>query len=151
MWERNATRAQGAQGYLVTDAQQDTRRDYRSILDASGDPSLLDTLVMRLAKGGEIVLAGFYSEPLRFTFAPAFMREIRLLLVQIVEVGLHVLGVILDLGMKASFCVVNEVPVVLPLDEAFEGQGDEQADGDGGEVEDEVAYAVDGLVGWVNV
>jgi 3-hydroxyethyl bacteriochlorophyllide a dehydrogenase len=79
VWERNATRAQGAQGYLVTDAQQDTRRDYRSILDASGDPSLLDTLVMRLAKGGEIVLAGFYSEPLRFTFAPAFMREIRLL------------------------------------------------------------------------
>ena len=32
----------------------------------------------RLAKGGEIVLAGFYSEPLAFAFAPAFMREARI-------------------------------------------------------------------------
>jgi hypothetical protein len=57
----------------------------------------------------------------------------------------------LNLGVKAGFGVVDEVTVVLPFDEAFEGQGDEQADGDGGEVEDEVAYAVDGLVGWVDV
>ena len=28
--------------------------------------------------GGEIVLAGFYSEPLSFSFPPAFMREARL-------------------------------------------------------------------------
>ena len=27
---------------------------------------------------GEIVLAGFYSEPLAFAFAPAFMREARI-------------------------------------------------------------------------
>ena len=32
-------------------------------------------LIGRLAPGGEIVLAGFYSEPLSFAFAPAFMRE----------------------------------------------------------------------------
>jgi len=30
-----------------------------------------------LAKGGEIVLAGFYAEPLSFAFPPAFMREAR--------------------------------------------------------------------------
>ena len=36
---------------------------------------MLDTLIARLAPGGEIVLAGFYSEPLSFTFPPAFMRE----------------------------------------------------------------------------
>jgi bacteriochlorophyllide a dehydrogenase len=30
-----------------------------------------------MAKGGEIVLAGFYTEPLSFAFPPAFMREAR--------------------------------------------------------------------------
>jgi hypothetical protein len=70
---------------------------------------------------------------------------------QIVKIGLHALGVILDLGVKASFSLVDEMAVVLPLNEAFEGQRDEQADGDGGEVEDEVANAVDGLVWWVDV
>ena len=75
VWESNAQRVHGARGYQVLDAQRDTRRDYRSILDASGDASLLDTLIGRLAPGGEVVLAGFYSTPLQFTFAPAFMRE----------------------------------------------------------------------------
>jgi 3-hydroxyethyl bacteriochlorophyllide a dehydrogenase len=36
---------------------------------------LLDALIGRLAPAGEVVLAGFYSEPLHFAFAPAFMRE----------------------------------------------------------------------------
>jgi len=62
----------------VVDPASDERRDYRSIYDVSGDSKLLDTLVMRLAPGGEIVLAGFYSAPLQFAFAPAFMREARL-------------------------------------------------------------------------
>jgi 3-hydroxyethyl bacteriochlorophyllide a dehydrogenase len=30
---------------------------------------------MRLAPGGEVVLAGFYKQDLNFAFAPAFMRE----------------------------------------------------------------------------
>jgi 3-hydroxyethyl bacteriochlorophyllide a dehydrogenase len=80
VWETNPARAGGALGYAVSDAQQDSRRDYRNILDASGDPALLDQLIGRLAPGGEIVLAGFYSEPLHFAFAPAFMREARLLI-----------------------------------------------------------------------
>jgi bacteriochlorophyllide a dehydrogenase len=33
--------------------------------------------VQRLAKGGEIVLAGFYTEPVAFAFPPAFMKEAR--------------------------------------------------------------------------
>jgi 3-hydroxyethyl bacteriochlorophyllide a dehydrogenase len=78
VWERNAGRRQGACGYRVVDPAEDVRRDYRSIYDVSGDGALLDELVARLAPGGEIVLAGFYSEPLRFEFAPAFMREARL-------------------------------------------------------------------------
>ncbi len=78
VWERNATRREGAQGYAVLDPADDPRRDYRAIYDVSGDASLLDALIARLAPGGEIVLAGFYSEPLAFAFAPAFMREARL-------------------------------------------------------------------------
>ena len=44
----------------------------------SGDAALLDTLIARLAPGGEVVLAGFYDAPLSFVFAPAFMREARI-------------------------------------------------------------------------
>ncbi len=78
VWERNADRAAGALGYKVIDPDNDTRRDYHAIYDVSGDANLLDTLVARLAPGGEIVLAGFYSERLGFSFPPAFMREARL-------------------------------------------------------------------------
>ena len=78
VWERNAGRASGAIGYTVLDPDADPRRDYRAIADVSGDPDLLDTLVGRLGRGGELVLAGFYPERLSFSFPAAFMREIRL-------------------------------------------------------------------------
>jgi 3-hydroxyethyl bacteriochlorophyllide a dehydrogenase len=78
VWETNAARAAGAEGYEVVNPTDDTRRDYRAIYDVSGDPNLLDTLIGRLAFGGEIVLAGFYSERLSFSFPPAFMREAHL-------------------------------------------------------------------------
>lgn len=75
VWETNAVRATGAQGYQVLHPEADSKRDYRAVFDCSGDAQILDTLVGRLGKGGEIVLAGFYTEPLHFNFAPAFMRE----------------------------------------------------------------------------
>jgi 3-hydroxyethyl bacteriochlorophyllide a dehydrogenase len=78
VWETNAKRREGSAGYSVLDPAEDTRRDYRSICDVSGAVDLLDTLVSRLAPGGEVVLAGFYDQPLSFTFPPAFMREARL-------------------------------------------------------------------------
>jgi 3-hydroxyethyl bacteriochlorophyllide a dehydrogenase len=78
VWERNVDRRDGALGYAVVDPASDERRDYRAIYDVSGDSGLLDQLVSRLARGGEIVLAGFYSDRLSFDFAPAFMREARL-------------------------------------------------------------------------
>ncbi len=78
VWETNTARAGGARGYAVLDPEADSRRDYQSIYDVSGDASLLDSLIGRLGKGGEIVLAGFYSEPLSFVFPPAFMREARI-------------------------------------------------------------------------
>jgi 3-hydroxyethyl bacteriochlorophyllide a dehydrogenase len=77
VWERNSNRADGASGYTVVHPDADSRRDYRTICDVSGDSTILDTLIARLARGGELVLAGFYSEPLTFTFPPAFMREAR--------------------------------------------------------------------------
>ena len=75
VWENHPDRAQGASGYSVVDAGTDSRRDYKTIYDVSGDASLLNTLIGRLAPGGQIVLAGFYHQPLSFDFAPAFMRE----------------------------------------------------------------------------
>ena len=77
VWETNAIRQEGAQGYSVTHPDADPRRDYRIICDVSGDADLLDTLVARCARGGEIILAGFYADRLSFAFPPAFMREIR--------------------------------------------------------------------------
>jgi 3-hydroxyethyl bacteriochlorophyllide a dehydrogenase len=78
VWERNRQRLDGADGYQVVDPADDPARDCRAIYDVSGDSTLLDALIARLAPGGEIVLAGFYSEPLSFAFPPAFMRELRL-------------------------------------------------------------------------
>ncbi len=78
VWETNPARREGAAGYTVVDPATDARRDYRCICDVSGDASLLDTLISRLAPGGEVVLAGFYDEPLSFVFPPAFMREARI-------------------------------------------------------------------------
>lgn len=78
VWETNEARHSGAVGYAVCTPEQDARRDYRAIYDVSGDAAVIDSLLARLAPGGEIVLAGFYSERMSFAFAPAFMREARL-------------------------------------------------------------------------
>ncbi|RZI95667.1 MAG: chlorophyll synthesis pathway protein BchC [Variovorax sp.] len=78
VWETNPQRRAGAVGYAVLDPKDDPRRNYTSICDVSGDSAILDSLVGRLAPGGEIVLAGFYDERMSFAFAPAFMREARL-------------------------------------------------------------------------
>ena len=78
VWEIDPTRAKGAMGYDVLNAETDERRDYNCIFDATGDASLLNQLIMRLKKGGEIVLAGFYPEPVSFAFPPAFMKEARI-------------------------------------------------------------------------
>lgn len=77
VWEVNADRRTGAEGYQVISPEDDTRRDYGSVYDASGNGALLNELVTRIRKGGEIVLAGFYTDPLSFAFPPAFMKEAR--------------------------------------------------------------------------
>lgn len=77
VWEVDPIRMSGADGYQVIAPEADERRDYKSIYDASGRGDLLNDLVGRMAKGGEIVLAGFYTAPLQFAFPPAFMKEAR--------------------------------------------------------------------------
>jgi 3-hydroxyethyl bacteriochlorophyllide a dehydrogenase len=78
VWERNPNRMAGGEGYPVVHPDTDNRRDYRAIYDVSGDGALLDTLISKLAPGGEVVLAGFYGESMSFAFPAAFMREARL-------------------------------------------------------------------------
>ncbi len=78
VWEADARRRQGAVGYPVIDPADDDRRDYRVICDASGDASIIDELVSRMAPRGRLVLAGFYADRIGFDFAPAFARGLRL-------------------------------------------------------------------------
>jgi 3-hydroxyethyl bacteriochlorophyllide a dehydrogenase len=77
VWEIDPARAGGAEGYEVLHPDQDQRRDYTSVYDASGSVEVLGDLIGRIIKGGEIVLAGFYAAPIQFAFPPAFMKEAR--------------------------------------------------------------------------
>jgi 3-hydroxyethyl bacteriochlorophyllide a dehydrogenase len=78
VWETQAVRQGGAVGYSVVHPDDDTRKDYRAIYDVSGDATIIDRLIARMAPGGELVLGGFYKQNLSFAFAPAFMREARI-------------------------------------------------------------------------
>lgn len=77
VWEINEARRAGGEGYTVLHPDDDPRRDYAHICDVSGDAGILDALFARLARGGEINLAGFYDQRLSFAFPQAFMREAR--------------------------------------------------------------------------
>lgn len=116
VWERAPQRMQGAFGYPVLRSADDPRRDYRCILDASGDAALLDTLVMRLAKGGEIVLAGFYAMPITFTFPPAFMKEARLRIAA--EWSPGDLAAVLDLVTTGTLSLDGLITDIAPADHA---------------------------------
>lgn len=78
VWETMPARREGAEGYEVIAPEQDTRRDYSAIYDASGNSDILNDLIGRIARGGEVVLAGFYPQALSFAFPPAFIKEARL-------------------------------------------------------------------------
>ncbi len=78
VWETNAARRATTDSYRVVDPAEDAGTAYSAIYDVSGDSAILDTLVGGLSRGGEIVLAGFYSKRLDFAFPPAFMKEARI-------------------------------------------------------------------------
>jgi len=99
VWETNPNRAAGAVGYEVVHPDADSRKGYHAIYDVSGDSKLLDTLIARLAPGGEVVLAGFYSESLSFSFPPAFMREARIrIAAEWREADLHAVKALIESG-----------------------------------------------------
>ena len=77
VWETNKDRMGGAVGYEVIHPDVDRRRDYKTVYDASGDSTVINKLMGRISKGGEIVLAGFYPGNINFAFAQAFMKEAR--------------------------------------------------------------------------
>lgn len=77
--ELSTARQDGARGYDVIAPAEDDSAPRRRIIDVSGaGGDHFDSLISRLAKGGELVLAGFYTEPVSFNFPQAFMREARL-------------------------------------------------------------------------
>ncbi len=78
VWETKKERMGGAVGYDVINPTTDERRNYKSIYDVSGDPDIINELVGRISKGGEIVLAGFYPGNIEFAFPAAFIKEARL-------------------------------------------------------------------------
>ena len=78
VWETDPRRRLGDHPYPILDVETDSRRDYSVICDVTGDSSILDSLIGRLSKGGEIVLAGFYPSRINFAFPMAFMKEARL-------------------------------------------------------------------------
>jgi 3-hydroxyethyl bacteriochlorophyllide a dehydrogenase len=79
VWEKQPARREGALGYRAIDPDEDIQARYKTILDVSGDSSLLDTLIGRLVPGGAVILAGFY-DIISFAFPPAFMREAKILI-----------------------------------------------------------------------
>lgn len=75
VWEIDTRRSDTDGTYKILQPRDDACRDYRCVVDVSGDAGILDAVMPHLAVQGEIVLAGFYSESVHFVFPPAFMRE----------------------------------------------------------------------------
>lgn len=119
VWETLTGRRSGAADYRVIDPAEDERNDYRVILDASGDSSLLNTLISRLTRGGEIVLAGFYSSDLSFSFPPAFMREARLRVAA--EWQAHDFTAVRELAESGALSLDALITHRLPADRAADG------------------------------
>ncbi len=78
VWDINRARHKGTSGYNVIHPDDDDRHDYHHIYDVSGNTQALGSFINRLAKRGELVLAGFYDAPISFAFPPAFQREAKL-------------------------------------------------------------------------
>jgi 3-hydroxyethyl bacteriochlorophyllide a dehydrogenase len=77
VWETSAARRETAD-YHVIAPETDTRRDYTSICDMSGDANIIDQVLPHAAHGAELCLAGFYAARPSFSFPLAFRKEMRL-------------------------------------------------------------------------
>jgi bacteriochlorophyllide a dehydrogenase len=75
VWESQDNRRDSTDGYTVINPATDTHKSYSRVCDASGDSSIINSILPHLAKQGVITLAGFYHDAVNFNFPPAFMRE----------------------------------------------------------------------------
>ncbi len=118
--ETDPRRAEGRYQYRVLSPDDDSRRDYSRIVDASGAKKILDVLIQRLARHGEIVLAGFYAEPVSFVFPPAFMREASIrIAAEWVESDLKGVKALVDSGdLSLAGLITHRLPAV-DADEAY--------------------------------
>ncbi|MBL8580776.1 MAG: chlorophyll synthesis pathway protein BchC, partial [Rhizobiaceae bacterium] len=120
VWEINDARRAGGEGYAVLHPQDDERRDYDRICDVSGDAGILDTVMARLAKGGEINLAGFYDQKLSFAFPQAFMREARIRVSAEWTPGdLHAVTVMVESGALSLDGLITHVSAPRQYEEAY--------------------------------
>ncbi len=116
VWETNPARRDGF-GYAVIEPDADGRRDYRAICDASGAGDVLDIAFARLAKGGQVTLAGFYDR-LSFAFPPAFMREARMrIAAEFTPADIAAVTELVDIGLLELDGLVSHVrPAAEALD-----------------------------------
>jgi len=121
VWEIDPERMGGAEGYPVLHPEEDDRRDYATIHDVSGASGLLDRLVGRVERGGEIVLAGFYDEPVSFEFPPAFLKEVRIRVAA--EWGAEDLAGVWEHVQSGALSLEGLVTHRLPADRAEEAYG----------------------------
>ncbi len=120
VWETSPARRSGAKGYKVIGPDTDERRDYGVIYDASGANGILNSLISRIAKGGEIVLAGFYPEDLSFAFPPAFMKEARLRIAAEWEpVDLTATRALIDAGALSLDGLITHTYAAADAEEAY--------------------------------
>ena len=98
--------------------------------------------VERLGDGG----VGFAGDEGRDVLLEFGFGAVELMLVAGEEIVIA-----LQLGVEIGFGGVEEVALVEVLDEGFERERDEEADGDNDEVEGEVAPGVDGFVRGVDI
>lgn len=77
VWETNPIR-QEDESYLAIDPIEDNYWSYRNVIDASGDPDVLNLAIRRIERGGSVTLAGFYGDKVSFAFPPAFLKEVRI-------------------------------------------------------------------------
>ncbi len=121
VWDTDAKRRSGARSYEVIHPEHDECRNYSAIYDASGDASLLNDLIGRIRKGGEIVLAGFYAEPISFAFPPAFMKEARLrVAAEWTPDDLHATRMLLDKGLLSLGDLITHQADALDASAAYE-------------------------------
>ena len=72
-------------------------------------------------KGGEIVLTGFYSSNINFSFPPAFMKEIRMrVAAEFNSEDIHSTRALIDTGSLSLDNLITDYEHVVDAEEAYE-------------------------------